>query len=134
MARRRRVPYLACTLGLGDISKGQQEDLHVAVIETRSQVFGRSLRILQRIQEVLSIRFGLYDRSDPAKAHSARRYRLSIPDYHGEITAAVHNVQNQYYVFLYDTVDDDVVISREAAQADTQILVTAAPYVRIPGQ
>ncbi len=46
----------------------------------------------------------------------------------------MHNVQNQYYVFLYDTVDDDVVISREAAQADTQILVTAAPYVRIPGQ
>jgi len=32
-----------------------------------------------------------------------------------EITTAVHDVQNQHYVLLYDTMDDDVVVSRESA-------------------
>ena len=37
-------------------------------------------------------------------------------------------------VARYDAVDDDVIVSGKAAQAGAQIIVTATPQVRIPGQ
>jgi len=46
----------------------------------------------------------------------------------------MHNVQNQHRIVLYDAVDDDVIVGGEAAQARSQIIVTATPQVRIPGQ
>jgi len=33
----------------------------------------------------------------------------------GDVAAAVHDVQNQHYVILYDPVDDDEIVSGETA-------------------
>jgi len=46
----------------------------------------------------------------------------------------MHHVQNQYNFVLVDTMDEDVVVRGETTQTRTQIIVTAQPNVRIPGQ
>jgi hypothetical protein len=57
-----------------------------------------------------------------------------MPEHRDEITAAVHDMQDQHHVVLYDAVDKDVIVSGEAAQTETQIIVATTPHVRIPGQ
>src|ERR1022692_1461016 len=51
----------------------------------------------------------------------------------GDVTAAMHDVQNQHHIVLHDTVEDDVIASGEAAHTRTQI-ATPSSHVWIPGQ
>jgi len=56
-----------------------------------------------------------------------------MPEHRDDITAAVHDVQNQHHVILHNAVDDDIIVSHEAAEAEAQIITTPS-HVRIPGQ
>jgi|HubBroStandDraft_1064217.scaffolds.fasta_scaffold14422_5 hypothetical protein len=53
-----------------------------------------------------------------------------MPEQRDDITAAMHDVQDQYHVVRHDAVDDDVIVGRKAAQARPQIFVTATAHVR----
>ena len=46
----------------------------------------------------------------------------------------MHNVQDQHDVIFFDPMNDDIVISREAAQTGTQIVITPPAKVRMPGK
>jgi hypothetical protein len=50
-----------------------------------------------------------------------------MPEQRDDITAAMHDVQDQYHVVRHDAVDDDVIVGRKAAQARPQIFVTRRP-------
>jgi len=41
-----------------------------------------------------------------------------------DVAAAMHHMQNEYYAFLFDAVDDDVVASRQTAQPTAQIIIS----------
>ena len=42
-----------------------------------------------------------------------------MPQHRDDVAAAVHDMQNEHHIVFHDAVDDDVIISREAAQAGT---------------
>jgi hypothetical protein len=51
----------------------------------------------------------------------------------GDVTAAMHGVQNRDHIVLHNAVDDDVVGGGEAALTEARF-VTPSPHVWIPGQ
>ena len=46
----------------------------------------------------------------------------------------MHDMQNQHHVILFDAMDNEVVVSREAAQAGTQVIVALSSHEWIPRQ
>ncbi len=51
-----------------------------------------------------------------------------------KIAAAMHDVQNQHHIVFSNTMDDQVIVSGEAAQARAQIVVTPPPQVWMSSQ
>ncbi|MDQ6708350.1 MAG: hypothetical protein M3Z85_20515 [Acidobacteriota bacterium] len=63
---------------------------------------------------------------------------LTYAEQSGDIPAPVHDMQNQHNVIVDNAMDDDIIVSDEATQAGTQIVVTSmlplsrAMWIQIP--
>src|SRR5271157_3892310 len=71
---------------------------------------------------------------EKTKLHHYRCAVVSPPEKRNQVAAAVRNMQDQHNVVLFDAMDDDIVVSRKAAQAGAQIVITPPSQVRMPGK
>lgn len=64
------------------------------------------------------------DVDDRALLADQRRVTL-MTEQRDDVTAAMHDVQDQHHVTRHNAVDDDVIVGRKTSQAGAQIAVAA---------